>query len=113
LAVGYLGFDVPVNTNGDIGTPIPTFQLLNRKISSPAAPSFAPATAVPAPADLQKRKEALAKALGGMDDAKVSRVLAALGSASDLRTALQNQIEEAWTESAIKKLEGAFKTVQP
>lgn len=32
LAIGYLGFDVPVYTNGDIGYPIPTFQHLARKI---------------------------------------------------------------------------------
>ena len=105
LAVGYLGFDVPLSTNGDIGTPIPTFQLLNRRISSPRSPSFAPATAAPLPPGLQKRKEALAKALAGIDDPKVSKVMAALGLPSDLRIALQNQIEEAWTESAIRKLE--------
>jgi len=35
LAVGYLGFDVAVNTNGDIGYPIPTFKHLTGKIPNP------------------------------------------------------------------------------
>ena len=35
LAIGYLGFDCPVNTNGDIGVPIPTWQYLNGKIPTP------------------------------------------------------------------------------
>ena len=39
LAIGYLGFDVPVYTNGDIGFPIPTFQHINRKVDAPAAES--------------------------------------------------------------------------
>ncbi len=38
LAFGYLGFDVPVNTNGDLGTPVPTFQHLNRKVAEPPPP---------------------------------------------------------------------------
>jgi len=32
LAIGYLGFDVPVYTNGTIGFPIPTFQHITGKI---------------------------------------------------------------------------------
>lgn len=36
LAIGYLGFDVPVTPSGDIGVPIPTFQHLEGKISASA-----------------------------------------------------------------------------
>jgi hypothetical protein len=32
LAVGYLGFDVPVYQGGDLGVPIPTFQRLEGKL---------------------------------------------------------------------------------
>jgi hypothetical protein len=39
LAIGYLGFDVPVDTNGDIGPPIPTFQRLTGKIPTPPQPA--------------------------------------------------------------------------
>jgi hypothetical protein len=39
LAIGYLGFDVQVDTNGDLGTPIPTFQYLTGQIPTPAAPT--------------------------------------------------------------------------
>lgn len=36
LAFGYLGFDVPVYTNGDLGTPIPTFQhIVKQTVSAP------------------------------------------------------------------------------
>jgi hypothetical protein len=38
LAIGYLGFDVPVYTNGDIGYPIPTFQHLNSKTPTSSGP---------------------------------------------------------------------------
>jgi hypothetical protein len=38
LAIGYLGFDVPINTNGDIGMPVPTFQHLTGTIPNPVAP---------------------------------------------------------------------------
>jgi len=37
LAVGYLGFDVPVYAGGVLGAPLPTFQLLSRSLSAPAA----------------------------------------------------------------------------
>jgi len=37
LAVGYLGFDVPVYAGGVLGAPLPTFQLLSRSVSAPAA----------------------------------------------------------------------------
>ncbi len=39
LAVGYLGFDVPVYTNGDIGYPIPTFQHINGRVHAPKVES--------------------------------------------------------------------------
>jgi hypothetical protein len=35
LAIGYLGFDVQVDTNGDLSVPIPTFQHLERQINEP------------------------------------------------------------------------------
>jgi hypothetical protein len=38
LAIGYLGFDVAVYTNGDIGYPIPTFQHLKGNFATPARP---------------------------------------------------------------------------
>lgn len=37
LAIGYLGFDVQVDTNGNIGYPIPTFQHIMGKIPKAAA----------------------------------------------------------------------------
>jgi hypothetical protein len=38
LAIGYLGFDVEVGTNGYLGMPIPTFQHQLGKVPSPPAP---------------------------------------------------------------------------
>lgn len=37
LAVGYLGFDVPVYGGGVLGVPLPTFQLLDRSLTAPPA----------------------------------------------------------------------------
>jgi hypothetical protein len=39
LAIGYLGFDVEVGTNGNLGVPIPTFQRLTGAIPTPPAPA--------------------------------------------------------------------------
>jgi hypothetical protein len=36
LVIGYLGFDVPVYENGDLGGPIPTFERLERRVSDPS-----------------------------------------------------------------------------
>lgn len=44
LVIGYLGFDVPVYTGGDIGVPIPTFQRLNGYISDPPRTRAGPLT---------------------------------------------------------------------
>jgi hypothetical protein len=41
-AVGYLGFDVQVNEDGTIGPPIPTFEKLEGKASSPEPVNYAP-----------------------------------------------------------------------
>ena len=114
LAIGYLGFDVPVNTNGAIGTPIPTFQHLLRTIPSPEN-DFAPATAVPLPLDLQDRKVELQKKLGTLDNDKASKVLAALGMsvAEKPIITLQNRIADTWTASGVKTLEDAFRKIQP
>jgi len=38
LVIGYLGFDAPVYSGGDIGVPIPTFEHLNGRISSRPTP---------------------------------------------------------------------------
>lgn len=38
LAIGYLGFDVQVSTNGDLGAPIPTFQRLTGEIPNTPIP---------------------------------------------------------------------------
>lgn len=35
LAIGYLGFDVPVYAGGVLGAPLPTFQLLDRSVTTP------------------------------------------------------------------------------
>lgn len=35
LAIGYLGFDVPVYPGGVLGAPLPTFQILDRTVSAP------------------------------------------------------------------------------
>ena len=114
LAVGYLGFDVPINTKGEIGTPIPTFQHIQREIPSPRGDSFAPATAFPMPPDLQARKVALEKALAKFDVAQANTVLAKLGapSAPDPIVALQNTIADISTGSAARTMEDAFHSVQ-
>jgi len=44
LAIGYLGFDVQVNTNGELGTPIPTFQHLKGNNSGLPTTTFGVAT---------------------------------------------------------------------
>ncbi|MCP3904325.1 MAG: hypothetical protein GY715_11905 [Planctomycetes bacterium] len=38
LVVGYLGFDVPIGVDGELGRPIPTHALLDSSISVPAVP---------------------------------------------------------------------------
>jgi hypothetical protein len=116
LAIGYLGFDVPITTNGNIGSPIPTFQRINREVPSPTSPSsFAPATATLISLDLQHRKEALEKTLAGFNREQLSKAIVALGmpSGRDDTTLLQNRIADAWTGSGVKKIEDAFKTIQP
>jgi hypothetical protein len=114
LAIGYLGFDVPVNTNGEVGTPIPTFQHLHRTISSPEKGAFAAATAVPIPLDLQNRKVELEKTLGGFDDGKANKVITQLKmpAAQKPIEALQNKIADTWTDSGLKTLEDAFQAAQ-
>jgi hypothetical protein len=115
LAVGYLGFDVPINSNGDIGSPVPTFLRIKQEVPSLSSSSFAPATAVPISPDIQSRKVALEKALAKLDDAKARQILNTLGTPSSQNptVALQNRILDAWSASDVKALEDAFKTVQP
>jgi hypothetical protein len=113
LAVGYLGFDVAINTNGAIGTPIPTFQHLNGKLSMPLHPVFAPPTLIVLPASVIARQRALFAAWQTFDAEKASKVLAALGLPSDSKIILQNQIGDAQSEEDIRKLENAFKSAQP
>jgi hypothetical protein len=115
LAVGYLGFDVPINSNGDIGSPVPTFLRIKQEVPSLSSSSFAPATAVPISPDIQSRKVALEKALAKLDDAKARQILNTLGTPSSQNptVALQNRILDAWSASDVKALEDAFKTAQP
>lgn len=114
LAIGYLGFDVPINTKGEIGTPIPTFQHIQRGVASPKNESFAAATAFPVPPDLQARKVALAKALAKLDKSQAGEVLTKLGAppAEEPIVALQNMIADLSTGSAAKTMEDTFRTVQ-
>jgi hypothetical protein len=114
LAIGYLGFDVPVNTNGAIGTPIPTFQHLHRTISSPRSGSFAPATAVLISPDLENRKIALQKSAGKFSADQAKTVLGQLGEpiTTDPINDLRDRIRHSYTGSEIKTVEDAVLTVQ-
>lgn len=44
LVIGYLGFDVQVLPNGEIGVPIPTFQILNGHAAEPSTSTAGPLT---------------------------------------------------------------------
>ncbi|HVY70354.1 MAG TPA: hypothetical protein VHH73_10530 [Verrucomicrobiae bacterium] len=109
LAVGYLGYDFPISTNGAIGTPVPTFAHLKRAVPEPSV-NFAPATAILLPAELQARRVALAQRLGQSGNNMAEKILKVLGvpAGGDATATLQNKIADAQTGSAIKTIENAF-----
>lgn len=75
LAVGYLGFDVPVLAGGVLGAPLPTFQILDRTVAAP------PATRVGGLTDEQTRVQinlAALDALTRADPAAALRVMQAV-----------------------------------
>lgn len=78
LVVGYLGFDVPVYEGADLGFPVPTWLVLNEKVSVPEQTHFDPM---------------MQDALRGLVNGSTPNPTAALGVIVDVADALADILE--------------------
>lgn len=117
LTIGYLGFDVSVNTNGDLGyAPIPTFLRLNGKIKdAPAADVVGPLTIDEArfktseiafkslaqsnPVNAANLMQEVVKTLASSEFSAVANLLQATNLASLTQAAINNLISQFETAS--------------